>query len=138
LLEIISTSINSNALCNYLHKEPQSGSNYYRIRIDKVDGKSEYSEIVNILTHSLESGITVFPNPFDGEHLTIQLMHQAAGKYFLDFINSSGQVIISKEINHLGGNALERINFNKKLAHGIYYLSVKNGDREIKRFKLIY
>jgi len=138
LLEIISTSINSNALCNYLHKEPQSGSNYYRIRIDKVDGKSAYSEIVNILTHSLESGITVFPNPFDGEHLTIQLMHEAAGKYFLDFINSSGQVIISKEINHLGGNALERINLNKKLAHGIYYLSVKNGDREIKRFKLIY
>ncbi|MGN6543102.1 MAG: hypothetical protein ACTHKY_19995 [Ginsengibacter sp.] len=138
LLEVIATSSNSTALYNYFHREPQTGSNYYRIRIDKTDGKSEYSEIVNILTHWFDSGITIFPNPFNGEHLTIQLMHQPAGKYFLEFINSSGHAIISKEINHAGGNGLQRFNVNRKLAHGIYYLSVKNGDREIKRLKLIY
>jgi hypothetical protein len=123
---------------NYLHKQPQNGSNYYRIRIDKTNGKSEYSDVVNILIRSFETGIIVFPNPFDGENLNIRLLQQPPGKYLVELINSSGQLIISKEINHSGGNALQPINLIRKVGRGIYYMAIKNEDGEIKRLKLIY
>jgi hypothetical protein len=138
LLETISTSINSTAMYNYLHKQPHNGSNYYRIRIDKTNGKSEYSDVVNILIRSFETGIIVFPNPFDGENLNIRLLQQPPGKYLVELINSSGQLIISKEINHSGGNALQPINLIRKVGRGIYYMAIKNEDGEIKRLKLIY
>lgn len=138
LIEIISASINSTALYNYLHKEPENGNNYYRIRIDKTNGKSEYSDIVNIEMQQFDMGITVFPNPFDGQNLSIQLMHSPPGKYFLELINSSGQPVISKKFNHSGGNGLQTMNLNRKVPHGIYYLKIKNQNEEIKRLKLVY
>ena len=138
LVEVISASKSPMALYNILHKEPQNGNNYYRIRIDKTNGKSEYSDIVNIEMQPFDVGINIFPNPFDGQNLNIQLMHQPSGKYLLELINSSGQPVILKEIYHSGGNESQRVNFKRKLPRGIYYLAIKNQDGEIKRLKLIY
>lgn len=138
LVEVVSASKSSMSLYNVLHKEPENGNNYYRIRIDKTNGKSEYSDIVNIEMQSFNVGINIFPNPFDGQNLNIQFMDQPSGKYLLELINSSGQPVISKEINHSGGNKSQTVNFKRKLPHGTYYVTVKSEDGEIKRLKLIY
>lgn len=138
LIEIISASKSSMPVYNVLHKQPEKGNNYYRIRIEKTSGNSEYSDIVNIEMQPSDVGITIFPNPFDGQNLNIQLTNQPSGKYLLELINSAGQPAISKEIYHSAGNELQRINFKRKLPRGIYYLTIKSVEKEIKRLKLIY
>ncbi|MCC6725841.1 MAG: hypothetical protein IT258_15130 [Saprospiraceae bacterium] len=42
--------------------EPASGSNHYRLRLDLVDGRTEYSDIVTI-NYASPDKLTIFPNP---------------------------------------------------------------------------
>ncbi len=137
-LEIISALNNSSGSYNLLHKQPRNGINYYRIRIDKINEKSEYTEIVQVLMAQFSSGVKVHPNPIHGENINLQFISQRSGNYQLRLINSSGQVIISKEINFAGGNDFQTLPLKKNMAHGIYYVEIKNSDGQKQRVKVIY
>jgi hypothetical protein len=138
LLEIIPVSNKFNGNYNLLHKQPLNGANFYRIRIDKINEKSEYSDIVNVLMPEFASGINVYPNPVHGENINLLFINQVSGNYQLRLINSSGQIIISKEINFSGGNNLQTLPLKKNMAHGIYFVEIKKPDAEKSRLKVIY
>jgi hypothetical protein len=42
--------------------EPASGDNHYRLRLDLVDGRTEYSDVVTI-NYAVIDRMTIFPNP---------------------------------------------------------------------------
>lgn len=42
--------------------EPASGDNHYRLRLNLVDGRTEYSDIVTI-NYAVLDKLTIFPNP---------------------------------------------------------------------------
>jgi hypothetical protein len=138
LLEIISASNNSTGSYNQVHRQPLNGANYYRIKIAKIAGNFEYSEIVKILIPGIFSSINIYPNPILGENINLLFLNQSKGNYQLRLINSAGQIMSFKEINFPGGNDLQTLPFKKNMAHGIYYVEIKKPYGEKQRLKLIY
>ncbi|MGN6532339.1 MAG: T9SS type A sorting domain-containing protein [Ginsengibacter sp.] len=138
LLEIISASNNYTGNYNQVHRQPVTGANYYRIRIEKIAGKIEYSGTVKVLIPEICSGINIYPNPIHGENINLLFLKQTGGNYQLRLLNSSGQVIVSKEIKFSGGNDLQTLPLKKNMTHGIYYVEIKKPNGEKQRQKVIY
>jgi hypothetical protein len=115
---------------SFLHNQPVNGNNYYRIKKVGIDGKIEYSEIVNIIMPELFTGITVYPNPVKAGKINLQFIKQPAGKYRFSLFNSIGQLLFFKEINYPGGNSIQTIYVQKDTPDGIYHLQIIKPGRE--------
>ena len=48
---------------NFMHRQPASGTNYYRLKQVDFDGAYEYSDIISVEVYSRTNGIRVYPNP---------------------------------------------------------------------------
>jgi hypothetical protein len=115
--------------------------NYYRIKSMEANGQTAYSEIVKVKAPSPKnkvSLITLYPNPVTGNNINLNMVNQPAGKYKLRLFNSFGQVIIVQTFNFQGGTAIQKMNINQSIQHGIYNLQVlkPTGDNEL--IELIY
>lgn len=115
---------------NFLHNQAVNGNNYYRIRRVGVDGKIEYSEVVKLVMSKLVTGINIYPNPVKDEFMNLQFINQAVGKYTFTLFNSIGQIILLKQITYPGGNAIQTIHLQDKMANGIYNLRIIKPDAE--------
>ncbi len=103
---------------NFIHTNPVSGKNYYRIKMMDQDSKFSYSPIRMVVFGN--STVTVFPNPFkDRLNITINAernlpstvrLYDVAGKQFLEQkFNTSTTLNLSK------------------LAAGMYIVQVNDG-----------
>ncbi len=75
------TSLQSNDY-KYIHTNPESGNNYYRLKQIDLDGKFEYSSVINVEIPD-DDNIKVYPNPTNGilkitgkgiDHVSIKVM----------------------------------------------------------------
>ena len=48
---------------NFMHRQPVSGTNYYRLKQVDYDGAFEYSDIVVVEVSSRAGGVQIYPNP---------------------------------------------------------------------------
>jgi hypothetical protein len=130
----------NNGTQNYqwLDEHPVTGTNYYRIRSVGRDGKVTYSTIVNVAMVLASPSIGIYPNPITDGIIHLQLINQPEGMYGLRLLNSLGQVIVSKQVGHAGGNATENIRWDYNLAHGVYHLEVTKPNGEIVVIKVMY
>lgn len=115
-------------LNTFVHKQPVNGDNFYRIKKVCLDGKVQYSKTVKVSMPEYIPGVKIFPNPAKDGIINLQFINQPQGKYQINLFNYIGQLILSKEINYEGGNGLEKINYEKKLARGIYHLQLIKPD----------
>jgi hypothetical protein len=106
---------------------PSDENNYYRIASISKDDVISYSEIVRVKTGKTTAAICVFPNPAKKGMVHLQFINQPSGKYSIRLINSLGEIIFSKEINHLSGSDNETIRC-EHLRPGIYRLQIKKPD----------
>ena len=115
---------------NYLFEDnnPAAGMNYYRISGLNSDGKKTYSRTAEVFFEIIKSEISVYPNPLSGEKISLQFIHQPAGKYLIRLLNSSGQMILSEAFNHPGGTYTKLMKVNANAAHGIYQLEIIKPD----------
>ena len=119
---------NSSVAINYnlFDPNPFSGLNFYRIKIIEA-GKVNFSPVVKVnITNSLVNRITIYPNPINGNTITLQ-MNLQKGNYTISLTNKLGQRILTKVIGHAGGSASENIEPSKALAAGVYQLRVSGG-----------
>ena len=72
--------------------------------------------------------ITAYPNPISGKNINLQFENSARGIYHVDLVNSLGQVVFSKDIQHAGGSTTQHLQLDKKLANGIYQLQLIGKD----------
>jgi hypothetical protein len=88
---------------------------------------------VEVFFENIKSGINVYPNPLLQENINLHFVDQPAGNYKIRLINTSGQVIIVKEINHVGGSSVETLQVKKNTATGIYQLEIikPGGGKEV-------
>lgn len=114
------------------------GTNYYRIRSIDQDGKVNYSTIVKVAVAFAKPSIGIYPNPITDGIIHLQLVNQPAGMYGMKLLNSLGQVIVSKQVGHAGGNATENIKWDYNLAHGVYHLEVTKPGGEVVVIKVMY
>ncbi len=100
-----------------------SGNSYYRIKVVSNKGEVTYSK-VSTITKSNTSSVGIYPNPLINNVVNVKFTDAASGKYLLSVINSLGQRMFSKEIQHSGGTASYSSTLNNNVANGMYKVSV--------------
>lgn len=136
--DIVTVTANGGSEYNSLDKNAVNGYNYYRIRSEDKDGTKAYSQIVKLWIGNAAPSITVFPNPIVNGVVNLKLENQPAGKYHVRMLNPVGQVVLTKQFDHAGGNYSERIPWDYKMAHGTYQLEVTQPDGGIKIIRIMY
>lgn len=122
----------------WVDENPVSGNNYYRVRSVDLDGKIEYSKIVEVYVEKSGQRITVYPNPATVDNLNLQLNNEEAGLYEVQLINTFGQTLITKTFNYIGGNGNEKINLGRSIPKGIYQLQIKAPEGDKKLISVVF
>ena len=103
---------------------PFGGDNFYRIKsIDKA-GNVKYSSIAKVNIAKGDPGITVYPNPVNGNMFNLQLNNLAKGIYVISLTNNLGQQVYSSTVQHNGGSATQTVELRNKLPGGVYDLQI--------------
>ena len=102
---------------SFVHSNPATGVNYYRILQRDIDGRSTYSKVVSVIYTTQNRPIILYPNPVTAGRLTLQLTKAAT----ITLYNSSGVLVMTR--NLLAGT--QQLNISK-LAKGLYHLKAAN------------
>jgi len=124
---------------NWLDTNPLEGDNFYRVRSVGISGDSKLSQVVKVNMGKLPSEITVYPTPVNEDGVVyISLSNKPAGNYQVSLVNSKGQVMLIKVLNHAGGSSVYSITMEKYMSHGSYMLNVAGDDNIKLTFKVVY
>jgi hypothetical protein len=107
-----------------MDRQALSGNNFYRIKAIGIAGDIKYSRVVKV-TFEMAPSISMYPNPLSNDrtiHLSFKDM--AVGNYAVKVVNSLGQSVMVKNINHTVTNAQYDITLDKNLAHGNYSIEI--------------
>ena len=114
------------------------GINYYRIKALGKDGQVSYSSIVKVnVTNRFEASVNVYPNPTINKTFNVALNNLVTDNYTIQVTNSLGQLIFNKQINYTGGNCINSIELNNKLANGLCFVKVSSKDQSFVSTVLI-
>ena len=133
---IISLQADSRTEYQQMDLQPVIGINYYRIRIEYINGKTEYSE-VRIIRFDNNGAITIFPNPAVST-VNINLPDSWQGKKVnMEIINQLGQVVIRKSQNQ--ASQVETIDVSR-LARSAYNLKLVSSNQkvEVRKIQVIH
>ncbi len=123
-IKAVSVAANGGPDYNWLDINPVQGNNYYRVKSIDINGKTEYTQTVNVKIGRQVSGVRVYPNPVRPKNMIVQLENISKGPYQIALYNSSGQLILTKSIQHSGGSAAAQLRL-PKVATGTYFLELK-------------
>ena len=112
---------------SWTDNHPYDNTSFYRVKAIDRDGKMRYSNIVQLSSGNSGAGISVYPNAVTGKQFMLQLNDLSAGSYSLQLYNTAGQPVLTKTIQHAGGNATQAILLPQSLAAGMYRLRLGNG-----------
>jgi hypothetical protein len=102
--------------------QPVKGNNFYRIKAFDKAGLTRYSAIVKVNIQGSPAGINIYPNPFTGSNIGLQLNNIDKGNYTLMLYNDLGQQVYQTPVYHTGGTVFKSIQVGKSLANGTYRL----------------
>jgi hypothetical protein len=114
--------------------------NTVRFRIVFKPGVSTQLPITHnpVMTGHERSQIIAYPNPATDGNINLQLMNQPKGIYGIKLINKLGQVIMTKQIEHVEGSSTETFRMSKTIAHGSYQLEVIKPDNSRINIKVLH
>lgn len=118
---------------DFLHAKPQSGINYYRIRMVDINEMEEYSQVRAINFDNLDADFSVFPNPTSGPLTLVSrnLGKYAAGVHF-QLIDNVGKVIMFNNVRD------DNQTFDlSKLPSGAYYFQVMTDQEQLAKFQVV-
>ena len=115
-----------------LDDKPKFGLNYYRLKINDLDGKINFSKIISLDNKNTEGGkIKVYPNPVD-TYLNIELAEPIEPTEEVVIINGIGQIILKQKVSGQSQCVLDL----HLLPSGVYVLKTKGDIKGIKFVKL--
>jgi hypothetical protein len=126
---------NSSIAVNYSFTDvsPIHGTNYYRLRLVDIDGKTAYSQI-RVVRTSLIEGLSVFPNP-SHDYVNLTLGSQYNGAITVRLVNQFGQVLQEKRFSNVAGTT---VSFQvSTYSQGNYYLQVIQSDGTQQTSKIL-
>ena len=101
-----------------------NGNSFAGTGILKIEkGTNAKSNATKQNTNS-DSGIRLYPNPYDGKKLSMNFNAVNIGKYNVILINSLGQKVVESTIDHKGENRTHSVNIDETLTKGIYKVVV--------------
>ncbi|MEO9003636.1 MAG: T9SS type A sorting domain-containing protein, partial [Ginsengibacter sp.] len=114
----------SQMIYNCTDLNPADGPNYYRIKSVAKGGKIVYSKVVKTYNKNLNPVISIYPNPVEHDMIRLYFSKMAKGNYSMKLYNSTGQRILSDEMNCKGENDHHFIPLNKNTPPGVYHLEI--------------
>ena len=122
LLEVLPKGSDS----RYTTQYKSAGSNFYRLKINDLDGNFSYSEIIRINDKCASLSIHLFPDP-------------ASQKIFVENVKLNDQLIIvdmmgRKVLHQVANNNLVEINI-QHLSSGLYFLTLYRRNIKVETVK---
>ena len=74
-------------------------------------------------------GINIYPNPVTGSSIGMQFNDIVAGVYQLRLVNTVGQLILSRSIEHNGTPTFYNIDINRQVSAGSYRMEIIKPDK---------
>jgi hypothetical protein len=120
----------------FVHDHPNAETAYYRIKINKINGGSEYQKVAKVIIPGITSKIQIVPNPIQQRIIKLQFVKQPLGKYLFNLYNAVGQKIFSEKLAYKGGATLSLKTIDD-LNAGIYQLEIIKPNSERTLLKII-
>ena len=76
----------------------------------------------------IPASTAIYPNPVINRTIGVQFTDMEKGVYQLRLVNTMGQVVYTKAVNHTGGSATETVVFGYAMAKGTYRLEITKPD----------
>jgi hypothetical protein len=101
---------------------------FYRLKITAADGSVSYSDVRTGKIATQPSFADIYPNPTTDGIVNIRF-NEMAGTVMIDVLNSTGQVLINKQVNALAGNA-STVDLGN-LSRGSYFVRIRTSDNKV-------
>jgi len=118
---------------DYIHTNPVSGTNFYRLRMVDVNGKAAYSSIRRVIFGKDNYRITIFPNPAKNK-ATLMLDANDGEELFIKVFDGAGRMLKQKIV--IVKNQQSEINL-EGIQTGIYAVIAVNKNGEQFKTKLM-
>ena len=128
---------NGSKTYGWLDKNAATGINYYRISSIGNNETMQYSRVVKVNMENLKGTVAVYPNPITNNSIKLRFSNRKSGKYIARLLNSSAQLILLKQFNHGGGNAVHNLIPGEVLSKGIYTVELTGAKEEKIMLKVI-
>ena len=115
----------------YIDRYPLSTTTYYRLKVNDLDGKSSYSNIVSLSSNQKRLMAKAYPNPCD-ENLTIEITTHKNSDVMIELIDIFGRLIYQSKVIGTEGVINMPIS-TKHLPNGSYFLKVFDGQMVIQQ-----
>lgn len=102
---------------DFVHKNPVTGNNYYRIRQNDINGAFSYSPVVNAVFDFSAAHLALYPNPVVNGQVTILVPANGIARIY----NNEGVVVMEKIV--VAGSQKLTV---AHLAKGVYWVRVNN------------
>lgn len=108
----------------FVDRNPAVGYNYYRLKINDLDGSTTYSKTISILVNA-PMNVNVFPNPATSELTILVQGKQALNNSQLTLMNMTGQTVLVKKLE-VFSNEFKTTLTVENMPRGVYYLKLEN------------
>jgi len=110
----------------FFDANPLTGTSYYRIKNNDLDGKSAYSIVVRVNRNKAIMGLSLYPNPVLNRIVTLQGSDLGRGNYKINIFGANGQEIFKQQIKHNGGTISQTIELPSAISKGVYMFTVRD------------
>lgn len=117
-------SSSANKTYSFVHKTPDEGINYYRLKMIDLDGHYTYSAIVKINMRFTATLVTVYPNPVT-DIAVLRIQAEQNSTLQLKLLATDGSLLQTKTVTLNKGN--NRFEWNmQQLPRGVYTIAATN------------
>jgi Secretion system C-terminal sorting domain len=128
---IVTAANISNVIKSYMLLDngfARNSKNYYRLKMNDLNGNYRYSEIIMLEDKSVEM-VEVFPNPIKDGYLNVRIQeNNGYEKLELHIISADGKIVYNKVL--LMDRTLQQINISN-ITNGSYTIKIKNGKENL-------
>jgi hypothetical protein len=114
-----SGSLRSVANYRFVDQGPSSGRNFYRIRVVDLDGRIQYSNVIDLTW--FDGGVKLYPNPAR-QAATVSIQQAQPEEITIQLLSSSGQMVYQQRL--VGGRQLMVTIPRMNLASGLYMVRI--------------
>lgn len=117
----------------FTDENPFPGNNYYRLKALDLDHTFTFTRIVKVANEEVGSATKLYPNPVTARSFNLELLNLVKGRYDMTIVNTAGQVIFTKKVDHPGGTASQVIILPNHLSSGIYNVEIKGDGMKVNK-----
>lgn len=132
-IKISSVIANGNISYRWTDKTSISDINYYRLKLVNSDGTYSYTKIIQVISTSKKSTLTVLSNPIKDKKIKLQLSNWEVGNYNVMIFNSNGQLVFKESLNiYNSGESLKVISLGS-ISSGKYIMVINDNEHSFTK-----